>query len=702
MIRFRSLEISNFHLARALVIPFSLDPERPLTVIRAEPGTGKTTVFRAFRWVLYGDPGLPNDGKGYPLGSIAEEDRPDGEDTKISVTLEFEADGSSSPEVYRLTRSAYERVTASGRSRRPGGLLLLRSSHAGWMSVEHPERKVEQIFPAELRDVFFTDGDEAMRFIAKDVSTDTKRRRVQGAIRNLMGLNVLDAAIGHLGDVSSNFNSEVRAKGGQGALADASALVTTLEKEHKDSVAEAERLATLVAELEEHRSDVRQRLDAALQRGNRAELAKELGDAERSLSTAQADEVSVVREKSDLLRSRETALPFVAESLSRARKRLQSLKDDGAIPSDYLPLLRERLQLQSCVCGTGLGPGTEARLRVEELLQKQERMSDSKERLTRLYYLSDASVDFSSFVGRLRILEERRYRAQSQQEDAGARVRAAQAKIKALGETDTTQLQTQFDSYDQTLKTESRKATQAEALAQQKKKALDDAKRDLERLLASEKHAQALRTKLEVVGDLLRVLGGAKEWIQGEKLTEVSDEMDRLFRDMIGQDVEDALITRAEITPEFDVAVYARSGARLDPDVQLNGASRRAITLAFILGLAKVSGVASPNVIDTPLGMMGIQVKQSALRVLVTESAQPILFLTYAEIRDIESALDTCVGSEVTLTLTKHYPKYLANKPPTDDAVILQCACNHRGHCELCERTLTTADLERGAEGVLV
>jgi DNA sulfur modification protein DndD len=102
----------------------------------------------------------------------------------------------------------------------------------------------------------------------------------------------------------------------------------------------------------------------------------------------------------------------------------------------------------------------------------------------------------------------------------------------------------------------------------------------------------------------------------------------------------------------------------------------------------------SPNVIDTPLGMMGIQVKQAALATLVEESAQPILFLTYAEIRDIEDALDRYAGSKVTLTMTAHYPTYLRNKPPVEGPEILACDCGHRDTCELCERVFTSADLE--------
>jgi DNA sulfur modification protein DndD len=694
VIRFRSLELTNFHLAQAVKIPFSLDRDRPLTVIRAEPGTGKTTVFRAFRWVLYGDPGLPNDGRDYALGSLGRLNEVDGDELEVAVMLEFETDEEGvEPSVYRLRRSTVEQCLPDGkRSHRSPSVILMRRGPGGWMPVDYPEPKMLQLFPPELRDVFFTDGDEAMRFIAKDVSTDTKRKRVQGAIRNLMGLNILDAALGHLNDVGSLFNREVRSKGGQ-SVKDAGAQVERLEHELGDVIAKESMLAGQVADLEERRSSARERRDAALQRGNRTELQRELSDAEASLKAGQDEESAVAREKADILRSRDIAVPFIADHLEHARRRLHSLKEEGAIPSDYLPLLRERLQIGQCVCGASLATGTTGRDQVEKLLDQQVLQTGFKERLTRLYYSSDAPLDPQALTGPLRRLEQRLERARQQQTTSGMRVRAAEARMAQLGDSDLEQLQGQLDQYDKTLSTVSHQHGIAVEQARQKRQELDEAKRMRDKLLEHEAEARLVRAKLTVAQDLLQVLSGAETWIRNEKLAEVSREMDRLFREMIGQDFDEALITKTEITPDFDVAVYSRSGAKLDPDLQLNGASRRAITLAFILALAKVSRVKSPNVIDTPLGMMGIQVKQAALRTLVAESAQPILFLTFAEIRDIEAALDRYAGEEVTLTLTSHYPTYLANKPPTEEPEILVCMCGHATSCQLCERVFTSADL---------
>ena len=42
-----------------------MDPQKPLTVIRAENETGKTTILNALQWILFGEEGLPTRGAGY-------------------------------------------------------------------------------------------------------------------------------------------------------------------------------------------------------------------------------------------------------------------------------------------------------------------------------------------------------------------------------------------------------------------------------------------------------------------------------------------------------------------------------------------------------------------------------------------------------------------------------------------------------------
>ena len=193
--------------------------------------------------------------------------------------------------------------------------------------------------------------------------------------------------------------------------------------------------------------------------------------------------------------------------------------------------------------------------------------------------------------------------------------------------------------------------------------------------------------ELEVTQDVMRVLRGAYERITTEELTKVSDLMNRIFLEMIGADPEQgAIIQRTEISREFDIIVYGPNNRTLNPDRDLNGASRRALTLAFILALTKVSEVEAPNVIDTPLGMTSGFVKRSILRVAVRESTQLILFLTHDEISGCEEIIEDAAGVVFTLTNPAHHPKMLVNDPGVDERKVLRCECNHKQECELCER----------------
>jgi DNA sulfur modification protein DndD len=165
--------------------------------------------------------------------------------------------------------------------------------------------------------------------------------------------------------------------------------------------------------------------------------------------------------------------------------------------------------------------------------------------------------------------------------------------------------------------------------------------------------------------------------------------MNKLFLGMIGSDPianPNTMIQSAALTNQFDIKVYGVNGHELDPDEDLNGASRRAITLAFILALTKVSKVDAVNIIDTPLGMMSGFVKRSVLKNLIAESKQVILFLTHSEIVGVEDILDDFAGNVYTLTNPGHYPVQLANKPPKEESAVIRCACTHREVCDLCER----------------
>lgn len=109
------VEFNNFRLLKDLEIDFSQDPEKHLTIIRAENETGKTTILSAIQWALYGESALPGKNHEYRLHPI-DWHSSDGR-VNISVAVDFEIpryrNNQEIKRKYRIVRSTFEEVDGS-------------------------------------------------------------------------------------------------------------------------------------------------------------------------------------------------------------------------------------------------------------------------------------------------------------------------------------------------------------------------------------------------------------------------------------------------------------------------------------------------------------------------------------------------------------------------------------------------------------
>ena len=211
--------------------------------------------------------------------------------------------------------------------------------------------------------------------------------------------------------------------------------------------------------------------------------------------------------------------------------------------------------------------------------------------------------------------------------------------------------------------------------------------KDITRLLREQTKGANILANLNVAQDVKDVLERAYSRMTHEELNKVSNLMNGYFLEMIGSDPEQSsIIRRAAISERFDILVYGTDDRELNPDRDINGASRRALTLAFIIALTKVSEVAAPNIIDTPLGMMSGYVKRAVLKTLARESSQLILFLTRSEIAECEDIIDETAGRVITLTNTAHYPLMLEFPPDAMPSQVVRCDCDHHADCRICRR----------------
>jgi DNA sulfur modification protein DndD len=697
-------KFSNFRLLKNLELNFSTDEEKRLTVIRAANETGKTTILTALIWALYGSKAI-NRKNGF-YSATALDSNGNGE-VDIEVEVEFlteevvEVKGKASLEQkqYRLIRRCTEIVKNNSfeRIKEIRTLFLVRPTGDDRVMDSDVNNIIEKALPKNLKDIYFTDGDSAMSFIEASADQRIKRKRVQSAIESLLSMDTVKDLISKLEKVRASFGRQIE-KGDLGEQ------LTKLNEE-RDCIE-----AFLLGENEEINEDIQNKRDlkAKLQKiENDIEEALKLGDREKLLNDIkkQNDEKkrleklheNVKIRLSNIILTNEVSSYLLKDKVRPAIEILQKLKNNKQLPKQSIPVLTELLEADKCFCGSDLSETTEAGSTRRKFIKDKIKLSAESDKLnaiaTELFYAVQGDPIKKSICDDwLKDYEQ----CMSDEAQISKQLQETQRYIERL-EDDVSKIK---DDHLQALKDNQRvvsreiedltsKISASENECKLKKSKLVEIKSKIDELSRKLDKKDNSAGKYKLTDELIKIFSNVFHTIKSEELEKVSKKMNQIFLSMIGSDPianPNTMIQSAMLTDEFDIKVFGVNGHELDPDQDLNGASRRAITLAFILALTKVSKVDAMNIIDTPLGMMSGFVKRSVLKNLVKESKQVILFLTHSEIVGVEDIIDEFAGEICTLTNPGHYPTQLVNKPPIEESVVLRCGCSHKEVCNLCER----------------
>ena len=699
--RLISAHIRNFKLLEDVDLDFSTDPSRPLTIIRAENGAGKTSLLYALLWSFYGSEGLPRDARALRLTSTASRvDVP----VAVQVRIEFEHfDETAGVRTrYRLIRSVTETPrTGDKHDRGAARLRLLRITKRGDEEItDGAQALVSKLVPPRLSKVFFTNGDDVQQFISGFASGE-RQKSVHQAIRLLLGLEQLEVAGKDLATASRAFKREIAEAGG----AELSEIQQRLEEAQ-------DKLETLQAELAKA-TDRRNRIAEAIRKDDRSLTAiKGIGDLEEinariealkaDITDLEGREQAVLSAMREMLRGEGFSWHVVEERLGDGIGLLENLADRQVIPGTSIEVLRDRLELAECICGESLEEGTKHHAHVAGLVAEQEEVAPRRARQTEIWHLARRSqaihngrvqggngfselrkarlADYTDVRHRLAaksgdlVVEKERRGLIEEEEVSRLTARITRNEKKQLDEhTEIGRLNGQIQG--------------AEAVVSE----LETAYRKAE---ANAAVGARLRIKRKVTEDLMgvadEILGVLKtKWIKA-----VSDRMNRMFLDIVGgdPDAEVSVFRRVFINDRFDIVVEGSGSKTLDPDFELSGAQQRALTLAFIWALMEVSGKEAPRIIDTPLGMTSGGVKHRVVNMITSprpEGAadfQVVLLMTRSEIRDLEELLDDRVGVALTLSCSKDYPKDLINDWGVPRPIVRRCDCGHREVCKTCQR----------------
>ncbi len=689
MLRLRQVEINNFVCFDEVVVEPSTDPDKPLTVIRAENGSGKTTFLRALRWGMYGEKGLPGDTSRFSLHPAWWQ--PDLEGIRTKVVIEFETDGSSrntadgnpTSTIYQLVRSVTTIGKPAVRSDEPDFRrvneqthLMIKEGDGIWTShTAGVDVVVEELLPWGLQDFFVMDADEATDFVGGSENKIIGRQDVidktTAAVHSLLGIDVFKKASERLVKSARVFGAQATKAVGD---SDLDALQTELEQLRREFDNLEEKIDGERKQKEELEDRLRRRRDDLENELRNVGAADQL---RRRLSTNRDNYRQAVKNREATLsclagelESTDLLASLAREAISKAYGILKPLYDQGHIPLKHLNFVRELLDSGTCVCGEDLTLEGRHRRHVEERIKES---AQQEERANFLGQLHDSAKSLMTDAS-----DERWDRSRG---ELGTELAAVEARLSDLG-VEKRDIDAKLDDLDeeriQVIRDEiAASEVQVDSVGRDLNlhelerppimSRIDSLEKQINQRQRSERTSRDKRAAQAMAKLVADVLNRAYARIQREQVQELSKRMDRLFAKMAANvsDKDFDMVQRSKATLKMIAEVgirpvegdterfeiYALNGrGRSMPPIEINGASRRVLALSFVLALCTESRTYAPLIADSLLNSMSGAVRRNTLRITAENSSQPILLLTGSDL-EATTEVDT-VGEYANATYT--------------------------------------------------
>lgn len=687
--KFLSAQFTNFTLLKDVLINFSTDKKHNLTVIRGANDSGKTTMLTAMQWCLFGQEVLPVvHQKNYRMSPFGE----NVSSTVIQVEIRFMHDSDDGEREYLAIRSITEDPDIKNQiyPKSNPSFTLQEITSKGYAPVQNPNSKLNQIMGSNLKDLFFIDGDRALSFIdTKEQSLSDARSKVRGAIRDMLNIQVLESSISRVNSQANKILAEASTQSGDVELIDIQKDLSELENQMEDDKKE---LAQVVKDVETgiaNKDKQEAMLQKALIKGDRQELVQE---RETIITQENSHKNSVNKFRREFAHSHYDSSVFIdllETKISSTYKLLKGLKAEGKIPKTVYPALTEILEGGKCICGEELVAGEKKYKHIEDLLKDQDENSPFDAMIDDLRIKASTLIQGSGLSSDLISNSRENYDISLETlRNIEKQKQEIENKIKAVPDTNIENIREKLDLLNSNLETEKQRKWKLELDIEENTGKISRLKKKFEQISSTIEEANKYNNHSTAAEDIKMVLQEAYRMLEYDQVPLVEKKLNEYFLRMIAAGKENRIINSVEISKDHEILIKGKNGERINPSSQLNGASRRALTLSFCLALTQVTGTEAPLIIDTPFGMMDPQTKKSSLDLLASSNNQLILFLTRAEIKNLENQLKEYTGQYQTITNTEHYygdPPKLVNKPPERDQT-LECECTHFEYCDLCER----------------
>jgi DNA sulfur modification protein DndD len=603
--RIECINLKNYRQYRGpMTINFSdISDGKNITVIQGPNGSGKSNIMNSITWCLYGNEiHLKTSEKALPLISTKAFDGLDSNDI-VEVEVEIHMRGSDDKK-FIFTRKAgfkkdYEtnkiyRVpleSSNSKAQQDGTVFeIMYQDGRDMKNVYIPEYFIEQLFPSDIREYFFFDGESLDKYFLQSPG-----ERIEQAVFDISQISIIEVVQKKLENRKRIFVKSLKFLNPKvEELEKRLAILKESEKTHKERLYyhEEER-----KKAEKHEAELSRKLREC-SAGNVREFENKRVKLELDISNAKNRIEILEGKKFDHLIDNAPTI-YCFNSISETIDIIEENTEKGKLPPKVRRIFIEDILKQGkCICGTELIKGSECRNKIEHLLKLTDPVSDISEHVIEgrvllrnlLENLKDFGERQNNYSIELKQLRDKLI-IDNQEIDMISK------KIKGTDLDEVNRWETELQKYKDLIKNVSEEISTHKLRLKNVKSTIDSINLEIQKEADKQgKHAE-LSKILRFCTDSINALETIKNEIMHEVREKIQDKTKEHFFNLIWKK---ETYSDVRIDEKYNISVINNDG--LESLDSLSSGERQVLALSFMAALNDVSGFQAPIIIDTPLG----------------------------------------------------------------------------------------------------
>ena len=622
-----SLELNNFRqFAGRNFVDFG-GKENKVTVIYGLNGYGKTGIFRAIIFCLYGSTSLERDNlelsqrnKGLVLVNQQLVEKAAGDYVTASVTLKFEHNNI----IYELFRSILCAKQGDEFNQIQGDVKLTQtidnSTKAPITDYSQVKQILDSIIDQKNKDFFLFDG-EQMEELTKQSSKSMKD--IQRGITDLLRLDAIKIVKNEFSKAQRSVEKDIRDNSLSVELERVNIEIEEVNKKIEARTADLEAAEKELDSLDKEKREIADKIRTSAEGAEKQKQKDTLVIEVSSLD----DELSEIRRKMrDILK---TVPAFLGETIvTDAYNELKQRADRGELPSNIKDdFIKELLSRGMCICGNDLNVHPEAVEKLKEYLNKN--IGKYAEAGFQVFQMTK---DLSQKIN-LRINKDIEditlaYNSKkNEKESLNKKIQVIDEELKGFA--NLTNYTNRGNQIEKEIRDNvAKKGAAEESLAQLKVK-----HEELYKQRAKYSEQDALLSNYQKQLDLIRKASEALDDVYESYSDELRKQLSACATDIMKKIADKETlqaVSKIEISDKFILDVLSPSHVNILP--QISSGQRQVVSISYICSLMQVAiGLEMPLLMDTPFGRLSGAPRDACLQKLPDLLTQWILLTTDTE-----------------------------------------------------------------------